>query len=47
MLFNVEVVDRETYDAHMDDLRDAGNVGVLGEELDRVYHINEREGGNV
>ncbi|WP_413449814.1 cytochrome c oxidase subunit II [Georgenia phoenicis] len=37
MLFNVEVVDRETYDAEMDALREAGNVGVRGEEYNRVY----------
>ncbi|WP_324650966.1 cytochrome c oxidase subunit II [Georgenia sp. H159] len=37
MLFNVEVVDRETYDAEMDALREAGNVGRLGEEYNRVY----------
>ncbi|WP_441316594.1 aa3-type cytochrome oxidase subunit II [Georgenia satyanarayanai] len=37
MLFNVEVVDRETYDAQMDALREAGNVGVRGEEYNRVY----------
>ncbi|HLS74616.1 MAG TPA: cytochrome c oxidase subunit II [Actinomycetaceae bacterium] len=37
MLFNVEVVDRETFDAEMDALRAAGNTGRLGEEYDRVY----------
>ena len=37
MLFNVEVVDRATYDAEMQALRDAGNVGVLDESYDRVY----------
>ncbi len=42
MLFNVAVVDRETYDAEMEDLREAGNVGVRGEELDRVYTGDER-----
>jgi cytochrome c oxidase subunit 2 len=38
MLFNVEVVDRATYDAQMDALREAGNVGVRGEDYNRVYH---------
>jgi len=37
MLFNVEVVERDVYDAQMDALRQAGNVGQLGEEYDRVY----------
>lgn len=36
MLFNVAVVDRPTYDAKMQELRDLGNVGVLGPELDRL-----------
>jgi cytochrome c oxidase subunit 2 len=44
MLFNVAVVDRETYDAEMEALRDAGNVGVRGEELDREYSRDERRG---
>ncbi|WP_230976377.1 MULTISPECIES: cytochrome c oxidase subunit II [Georgenia] len=37
MLFNVEVVDRETYDAEMDALREAGFVGERGAEYNRVY----------
>jgi len=37
MLFNVEVVDRDTFDAEMQDLRDAGNVGFLGDEYNRDY----------
>ncbi|WP_331238326.1 aa3-type cytochrome oxidase subunit II [Georgenia sp. MJ170] len=37
MLFNVEVVDRATYDAEMGELREAGNTGVLGEDYNRVY----------
>ena len=36
MLFNVAVVSRDEYDAHMDYLRGLGQVGVLGPELDRV-----------
>lgn len=36
MLFNVAVVSREEYDAQMQALRDAGNTGLLGPELNRV-----------
>jgi cytochrome c oxidase subunit II len=36
MLFNVAVVSREEYDAHIESLRDAGQVGRLGPELDRL-----------
>jgi cytochrome c oxidase subunit 2 len=36
MLFQVAVVSREEYDAHMEELRDAGQTGRLGPELDRV-----------
>lgn len=36
MLFNVAVVTRAEYDAQMQALRDAGNTGLLGSELDRV-----------
>lgn len=39
MLFNVAVVSQEEFDAHMDELRDAGNVGRLGEELNRQYTL--------
>nr|WP_242608053.1 cytochrome c oxidase subunit II [Xylanibacterium ulmi] len=35
MLFNVKVVSRSEYDAHMDDLRAQGNVGELGLDLNR------------
>lgn len=35
MLFNVAVVDRAEYDAEMDQLREAGNTGRLGEEYNR------------
>lgn len=41
MLFNVAVVSREEYDAHMDELREAGQTGRLGPELDR-----EQSGGD-
>ncbi len=43
MLFNVEVVDRATFDAEMDALREAGNVGVLGDEYNRVYHLRGQD----
>lgn len=35
MLFNVAVVSRDEYDAHIAELREAGQVGELGSELDR------------
>ena len=35
MLFNVAVVSREEYDAHMEELREAGQTGSLGTDLDR------------
>ncbi|WP_430869056.1 aa3-type cytochrome oxidase subunit II [Demequina aurantiaca] len=35
MLFNVEVVDREEYDAHMQELRDEGYEGQIGLEYSR------------
>jgi len=38
MLFNVKVVSREEYDAHMADLAAEGQTGRLGEELNR-YHM--------
>jgi cytochrome c oxidase subunit 2 len=36
MLFNVAVVSREEYEAHIAELRDAGQTGRLGPELDRL-----------
>lgn len=36
MLFRVAVVDRPTYDAKMQELRDAGQTGILGPEYDRL-----------
>jgi cytochrome c oxidase subunit 2 len=41
MLFNVEVVDRATFDEQMDELRAAGQTGRLGEELNRRYLITD------
>lgn len=38
MLFNVKVVPQAEYDAHMDDLRDAGQTGELGLDLNRQQH---------
>ena len=38
MLFNVKVVSQGEYDAHMDDLRDAGQTGELGLDLNRQQH---------
>lgn len=35
MLFNVSVVSQEEYDAHIQSLRDAGQTGQLGTELDQ------------
>lgn len=37
MLFEVRVVSQAEYDAHIEDLRDAGNVGRLGPE----YNVNQ------
>lgn len=43
MLFNVEVVDRDTFDDEMQKLRDEGNVGFLGDEYNRDYSGDYRE----
>ncbi|HZK05877.1 MAG TPA: cytochrome c oxidase subunit II [Actinomycetaceae bacterium] len=43
MLFRVEVVSQEEFDAQMEALREAGNEGVLGPELNRWGNTN---GGN-
>ncbi len=39
MLFNVKVVSREEYDAHIDELRDAGQDGQLGLEYNRLQDV--------
>ncbi len=39
MLFNVEVVDRATYERKMSELRQAGQTGRLGDELNRQYNV--------
>ena len=41
MLFNVAVVDRETYDAQMQALRDKGQTGALELELSREQHFHD------
>lgn len=40
MLFNVAVVDRATYDAQMEALRDKGQTGALELELSREHHFD-------
>ncbi len=42
MLFNVKVVDRAEYDAHMEDLRAAGQTGELGLDLNRQQRDYEQ-----
>jgi len=44
MLFNVAVVSREEFDAHMDELRALGQTGELGSELDRSMSAEEAMG---
>ena len=43
MLFNVAVVSQEEYDAQMEALREAGNEGRLGPELNRVYGLHSAD----
>ncbi|KMM45246.1 cytochrome C oxidase subunit II [Cellulomonas sp. A375-1] len=40
MLFNVKVVSRDEYDAHMQELRDKGQTGALGLEYSRLQDLN-------
>ena len=40
MLFNVKVVSREEYDAHIDELRAKGQTGALGLEYSRKQDLN-------
>ena len=42
MLFNVKVVERDEYDAHMQELEDKGQTGLLENDLNREK-INERD----
>lgn len=39
MLFNVAVVDRPTYDDHIEELREAGFTGIRGDEYNRQYGV--------
>ena len=39
MLFNVKVVDKADYDAHMADLQAQGNTGLLGNDLNRNQNL--------
>jgi cytochrome c oxidase subunit 2 len=41
MLFRVKVVSEAEFAAHLDDLRESGNTGLLGEEYDRNPNLNE------
>jgi cytochrome c oxidase subunit 2 len=41
MLFRVKVVSESEFQAHMDELREAGNTGLLGNEYDRNPNVNE------
>jgi cytochrome c oxidase subunit II len=41
MLFRVKVVSESEFQAHMDDLKSAGNTGLLGVEYDRNPNLNE------
>ncbi|WP_459793955.1 aa3-type cytochrome oxidase subunit II [Arthrobacter sp. AD-310] len=41
MLFRVKVVSEAEFQAHMDDLKAAGNTGLLGVEYDRNPNLNE------
>jgi cytochrome c oxidase subunit 2 len=41
MLFNVEVVSAEEFEAHMDELRAAGQTGQLGPEYDRDTVVDQ------
>lgn len=50
MLFNVKVVSEAEYEAHMQDLRDAGQTGELGLDYSRLQDVQDsqaqQEGGN-
>lgn len=45
MLFNVKVVSREEYEAHLDDLRAAGQTGSLGLEYSRLQDLESATTG--
>ncbi|WP_222704444.1 aa3-type cytochrome oxidase subunit II [Flaviflexus massiliensis] len=46
MVFNVAVVDRDTYDAEMEKLREAGNTGTRGDEYNRQYVLEGADNGD-
>jgi len=41
MLFRVKVVSESEFQAHLTQLRQDGNTGLLGEEYDRNPNLNE------
>lgn len=41
MLFNVKVVERDEYDAHIQELKDKGQEGSLGLEYSRLQNVDE------
>ncbi|MFC5041297.1 hypothetical protein [Ornithinimicrobium kibberense] len=44
MLFQVEVVSQGEYETFIEDLRDSGNTGILGTELDQYeLQIDQRD----
>jgi cytochrome c oxidase subunit 2 len=45
MLFNVAVVSREEYDQHMNDLRAAGQTGMLNNTLNRSELMSGQDAG--
>jgi cytochrome c oxidase subunit 2 len=46
MLFNVKVVSREDYEAHIEDLRDLGQTGQLGLEYSRLQNLSTTTDGS-
>ncbi|PKQ26542.1 MAG: cytochrome c oxidase subunit II [Actinobacteria bacterium HGW-Actinobacteria-4] len=48
MLFNVHVVERDEYNAYIQSLRDAGNIGAIGLEFsrDQVVQMTTQDEGN-
>lgn len=43
MIFNVAVVSEEEYEAHLNELREAGNIGRRGDEYNRQYLITKED----
>ena len=46
MLFNVEVVSQEEYDAYVQSLRDAGQTGRLGPDYNVNLNLPGKTGNN-